>query len=465
MSNQYEISCTNTLPHGQRWYVLTGIDTGAGLNPSYTVKATGSLVGMSGEAKILAIKGVTGEQVQGVEDQIDSSSETTLTTLSTSLPAGDNVVLAIFESQSTSNGAEQLINARLKSGGATLAENQYSLYHATSSYKQVHFIVYLHSGAPANPTYTATGISTNKTKVLGRAKIVAFSITSMTGLSGAYNDGASTSIGTSETVISTLSTSFAAGKEVVVIASEQFVTTVSAARSISSSLNKLRNDATGDQAVNQYALGFPFQGQGDHGKGFALLNKFTSAPANPQYDVKATASDTGLDGESKILALAFPGPTPLPSVSTVGSELIVAHTRTMKHGAFHNSFTTSNSSGFAIRSRSRKSDNTGDPYHGVSGWYHTQDQYGPAAAGPHFYAGETSTAGNRYVLSKGTETDADWEQTDAANPLADTSFHVYETLVKTDGTMKFTRDGATCFPSGGGFSSAGEDRHRQRGIQ
>jgi hypothetical protein len=27
-------------------------------------------------------------------------------------------------------------------------------------------------------------------------------------------------------------------------------------------------------------------------------------------------------------------------------------------------------------------------------------------------------------------------------------------LVKTDGTMKFTRDGATCFPSGGGFSSA-----------
>ncbi|KPJ58601.1 MAG: hypothetical protein AMJ46_13950, partial [Latescibacteria bacterium DG_63] len=322
MSNQYEISCTNTGPHNQRWYVLTGIDTGAGLNPSYAVKATGSVAGMSGEAKILAINGVTGEQAQGAEDNI-LTSETILTTLSTSLPAGDNVVLAIFESQNTGNDAEQLINARLKTGGVTVAENEYSLYHAVGSgNKQVHFIPYLHSGAPANPTYTATGISTNK-KILGCAKIVAFSITSMTGVSAAHNDGASTSIGTTETVINTLSTSFAAGTEVVVIASEQFVTTVSAARSISSTLNKLRNDQTGDQAVNQYTLGFPFQNQGDHGKGFGLLNKFTSAPANPQYHVKATAADTGLNGESKILALAGPPPpTPLyRSVGTNGNNL------------------------------------------------------------------------------------------------------------------------------------------------
>jgi hypothetical protein len=125
----------------------------------------------------------------------------------------------------------------------------------------------------------------------------------------------------------------------------------------------------------------------------------------------------------------------------------------MKHGVFHNSFSTSNSYGFAIKTSSRKA-NLSQGYHGVAGWYHTQDQYGPAAVEPHFYAGETSSTGNRYVLSKGTEVDADWEQTDAANPLPDSSFHVYETFVKTDSTMKFTRDGAVCFPSGGGYSSA-----------
>jgi hypothetical protein len=134
---------------------------------------------------------------------------------------------------------------------------------------------------------------------------LAFSIGS---LGSAYSDGGSTSIGTSETTINALSTSFLPDSEVVVIASEQFASQVGIGREIPSTLNKLRNDQTGDQAVNQYAMPFPGQNVRDDGKGFGLLNRFTSAPANPQYHVKATASDTGLDGESKILALAMPIP-------------------------------------------------------------------------------------------------------------------------------------------------------------
>jgi hypothetical protein len=190
----------------------------------------------------------------------------------------------------------------------------------------------------------------------------------------------------------------------------------------------------------------------------AVYNQYRATPNSDPVEGTLTQANGGKNFDWAAVALEIkPGLPDLPFVSSDSVNLRVYHTGVtdaLKYGAFHNSFTTDNSYGFIIKSQSRKSNNTGDTYHGVSGWYHTQDQYGPASAGPHFYAGETSTAGNRYVLSKGTEADSDWQQTDVANPLPDTSFHVYETFVKTDGTMKFTRDGATCFPSGGAYSSA-----------
>ena len=63
MSNQYEINYTSSLPHSQRWYVLTGIDTGAGASVSYAVTATANATGINGEAKIVAIEGVTGREI------------------------------------------------------------------------------------------------------------------------------------------------------------------------------------------------------------------------------------------------------------------------------------------------------------------------------------------------------------------------------------------------------------------
>ncbi|NIQ82840.1 MAG: hypothetical protein GTO14_17990, partial [Anaerolineales bacterium] len=190
MSNLYSIDVDSTAPNNQKWYALMAYDSGAAANQSYRVRALVSGTGMSAEAKILAINGVTGAQAPGTATEVPDS-ETTLTTLNTSFPAGDNIVLGIFEAENTqSNGALVLTNVRLKRGTTELAKNQWNIYidkSGTLQRHQVHLLVALDTGAPASPTYTATGVSNSKQgNITCRAKIVAFRKGTW---SAAYSDG------------------------------------------------------------------------------------------------------------------------------------------------------------------------------------------------------------------------------------------------------------------------------------
>jgi len=75
--------------------------------------------------------------------------------------------------------------------------------------------------------------------------------------------------------------------------------------SINADLNKLQQDnSSSGQATNHYTITTSLCGSPDNGKGFGLLNRYTSTPASPQYEVKATKSSSySYMGESKILAL------------------------------------------------------------------------------------------------------------------------------------------------------------------
>jgi hypothetical protein len=317
MSNFYEVRLSTGIMAQRMSYVLMGIETFSVASPTYVVEVNGTLAtGVTGEAKILAVAGVTGEQYISPLDVDVGTAETTLTTLSTSLPAGDNVVLAVVETADTGNSNYGLSYIRLNdaAGGTMLAQNEYPTYYAQSAYSeydQVHLIPYLDVGRGANPSYSVTAAeSAGGSKMKGLAKIVAFS---RGALSAAYSDGPSTSVGTAETTVDTLSTTLAAGSEVAVIASQQFAAAVFATRVVPAGLLKLQqNDDAGTQTSNEYDLnireGDPTP-MGGHGKGFALLDRFTSTPANPQYEVKATSSDVSLNVEAKILALAAAGST------------------------------------------------------------------------------------------------------------------------------------------------------------
>lgn len=317
MSNQYAIAISSSNPHKQKWYVLMALDF-APQNPTYTVKATAAATGISGEAKILAISGLTGASAQGSSTAIGQLTETTLATLSTSLPAGDNVVIAILESQNTDTSIRSLPSLNLKRGSNYLATAQFYVFYTASSTAvgawQVQLIPYLDASAPASAQYTVTAKSdvTIENDVYGRATIVAFSVGS---LSAAYSDGPSNEIKASQTIVNKLScTSFLAGSDVMVIASEQLWNyDTSNYNYINADLNKLQQDnSSSGQATNQYTISLGISSPADdNGKGFGLLNRFTSTPASPQYEVWAQKSSSyTVSGEAKILALSKPPKVP-----------------------------------------------------------------------------------------------------------------------------------------------------------
>jgi uncharacterized delta-60 repeat protein len=204
--------------------------------------------------------------------------------------------------------------------------------------------------------------------------------------------------------------------------------------------------------------GYSNEAQNPSGTGgpFLLASEVQSRAtpnSNPVTGTLTPGDTKGFDWAAVALEIK-PAPPNFPAVTASGTLRIqnVTTSNTVKQGVFHNSFTTNNSYGFAIKQYSRKVNVT--YYHGVGGWYHTGDEYGPA--GSFFYAGETKNGENRYVLSNGTdpELEIDYDTT-TCSPTAGT-WYTYETFVKPNGAMKFTRDGATCFPPGG-------IRHEHRG--
>jgi len=323
-TNAYPIILSSSDPHKQNWYALMAFDS-AGANPSYDVRATAQGTGVSGEAKILAISGLTGTSTQGSSTYIGTAA-TTLATLSTSLPVGDNVIIAIVECINDGSSSERYLSNsppggcrlnRQSSPQSALAAAQFYLYLESSSNPgrwHVQLIPYLDTGASASPTYNVTCTADQASAVHGRATIVAFSAGSFS--AAAYSDGGSSNIGTTETTVNALSTSFSAGSDVAVIASEQFWNMdPSNLNPISAGLNKLQqNGASGGQSKNQYTIIVPLYSTtvDDNGKGFGLLNVYISTPSSsPEYEVKATRSGSStLNGEAKILALAKPHPVP-----------------------------------------------------------------------------------------------------------------------------------------------------------
>jgi len=178
-NNSFDLKLASTSPDNQKWHALMDLDTSPGSNPTYDVRATAGATGISGEAKILVINGASGTEAWTTYNTnvTITTSGTTIATLTTSLPAGDNIVFAICETAVSNTNNRWLTAESLKRGSSTLTGAEFPLYHATKAnyaYMHVNLIPYLDDGAPANPTYTATATTSSGTNIRARAKIVAF---------------------------------------------------------------------------------------------------------------------------------------------------------------------------------------------------------------------------------------------------------------------------------------------------
>ncbi|MDA3933307.1 MAG: choice-of-anchor D domain-containing protein [Gammaproteobacteria bacterium] len=141
--------------------------------------------------------------------------------------------------------------------------------------------------------------------------LVAFSLGDA--LTGAFLDGGSTAIGTAETPIGELPSSFSSGGQALVIASQQYNNTTAGLKTIAAGALKLQqNNAPVGQSSNAFALRISSNNNDvNPGFGSALLNRFAPNPATSAYEVKSAATTTGVNGETKILAIQAPVPTKL----------------------------------------------------------------------------------------------------------------------------------------------------------
>jgi len=314
-------------------------DVGAPSSPAYEVTALAGGSGMNGEAKILALQGLTGSFQDGGSVAIGTS-ETTVLSHVTSLASADNLIIAAVQVFDTNNGgaADRWIvpgNLRLKRGASVLSSNEYTYdLMKTGSAKASQGILLLARdvGAPANPTYTVTALSSNGAGVNGEAKIMVISAGGT--VQHALTDGTSVAIGTSETTFGTVSTSFAAGENVV-IASNEYRNTAAGQVNLAAANSRIVQGGT-SRVNNEFeirldSINASQAGNMDEG----LLWRQYAGPASPSYDSRALASATGIQGETKIAAIHIRDGTDIerpsyPSLATtydVNGDLWIAYSK------------------------------------------------------------------------------------------------------------------------------------------
>ncbi|MER3407141.1 MAG: hypothetical protein C4278_01825, partial [Patescibacteria group bacterium] len=265
-------------------------DAGAPANPTYEVTAQADGAGSQGEVKILVINNPPASSfADGVSVQIGTA-ETTILTHSPNLPAGDNIVIAIFQADNNSNGGRTISagNLKLKRGTQVLSSNQNAivLEIASGAIRSMGYMLIARDvGAPANPTYTVTALA-SAAGVNGEAKIIV-----LQGLNSEFLDTPNVSIGTSETIIGTLNTTLPAGENVI-IAGIDTINTVNAVRTINADNIRLKTGGV-TQSSNQFNFEYGASGSSFRMRGFGLLWRHPSAPANVSYQVTASASGTG----------------------------------------------------------------------------------------------------------------------------------------------------------------------------
>lgn len=287
----------------QATHFLLYQDTGSAANPTYSVTALASGNNMSGEVKMIVMSGVPNASFLDGGNVNIGTTETTILNRATTLPAGDNIVLAAVQLDNASgNGAGSVGagNVRLKRGAATLASNQFAITLTRpnrGNRETAVLLMYRDVGVAADPTYTVTALASDN-DIDGEAKILVLS-----GLQSAFLDTGQVAIGTAETAIGTLNTSFPAG-ESVVIAATQFNNTNNNQRNILVGNERIVADGA-TQSSNEYDRRLCGTGTATECREFTsgLLWRRASGSSSPAFSVRALASAAGINGEAKIMAI------------------------------------------------------------------------------------------------------------------------------------------------------------------
>jgi hypothetical protein len=254
------------------------------------------------------------------------TSAQTLATLNSTLPAGDKIIIAVVTFRNTSGNSVDISagNLRLRRGATVLASNQDLIrVDGTTSPgnndfpQETQYLLYRDAGSAANPSYNVFTNGASSANATAEVKLLVINVTR----SSSFQDGASVGIGAAATTLITHASGLPAGDNIV-IAAVRLDNTANGVRSIAANALTLSRGAA--LATNTYPIDLARANRANRGTGFLLLGRDPGAPANSVYTVTATAGNTGINGEVKIIVI-----NGLLSARTAGAAAVGAAATTM----------------------------------------------------------------------------------------------------------------------------------------
>lgn len=287
-------------------------DVGAAANAVYTVTALAGVnsAETAGEVKMAAVSSLAAP-LSSYQDQIGTVAlgtvaDTTILNHVTTLPAGDNLVLAAVQlwNISAPNRTIAAGNLKLKRNGVTMASNQFPIALANNAGPKMNpgagfLLLYRDVAAPANPSYSVTGLAS------GAGMSAEVKILVINGVQGDFQDTGQVTINPAMTPIGMLAPGFPSGENIV-IAANQFDNAAAGTRAIAAGNQRLTQNGVD---VSQSAFWMEVCNVSPECTDFAsgLLYRTVNAPAAATYQTRAQAFVAGdILGESKILGIHFP---------------------------------------------------------------------------------------------------------------------------------------------------------------
>jgi hypothetical protein len=169
-SNQFDINLAraNRVNRGTG-ILLMARDQGALANPTYTVTGLASNTGINGAVKIIVLNGlqsasnVVGGNSSGIVPI--GAAETVIDSLNTSLPAGDNIIIAANQYDNNVAAQRNILatNERIVVAGAPQSSNQFDMNLCTSGTTDCDDfqsgLLWLHAFASPNTTYDVRALA------------------------------------------------------------------------------------------------------------------------------------------------------------------------------------------------------------------------------------------------------------------------------------------------------------------
>ncbi len=296
--NTFDIQIPASPSHNS--FVLLAKDVGAPANPSYSVTACADGNKVNAQARFVAISGMSSNAFINGTSTSFNTAETPLATLSTSLPAGDNIILAEVQISNGPTGQTILAgNIKIKDGATVIVSNPYAMILGTAASTSIQQILLVgrEAGAGLNPTYTVT-ITGGATGGSAVARVLAFQP-----ITSAFLSGTSTAVGTTATNLGTLTTTLSSG-ETVIIGSAQFKDATAGIETYAAATGFQLKNTNNRVSVNNTMQMEAMAAAGSASDSFnhALIWRNATESANPSYLLQAAASATGQNGQEMLVA-------------------------------------------------------------------------------------------------------------------------------------------------------------------